>query len=330
MPEHYPARRAATHRRPIGACITRARAGYHPHVLMPPSPTIISTISPRVDCRGVHRVGADRSSADRPGDDRPGVDRVLIVLPARDEAGRVADAIEAIGDAALAVRPSVAVVVMVVDHSSSDDTRVIARESLAALSERGVITRMVSATRGGVGTARHLGIVAMTGHWRRPQRAWVLSTDADSRVRPDWIVRYVRHGEAGAQAVAGVVDLLDEVESGDFRARWRVDYGGTVRSDGTHPHAHAANLGVRLDAYRRAGGFRDVGPADDRDLWRRLRAIGIDPVADGSIVVDTSGRRTGRVPAGFATALSTLYPIAHDPPAASGVAAGTGGTDPAT
>mgnify|MGYP003135085608 CR=1 FL=1 len=254
----------------------------------------------------------------------PGVDRVGIVLPARDEAERVADAIVAIGEAARVVRAHVAVVVTVVDHGSTDRTGAIARSALADLSELGITTRLMFATRGGVGTARHVGITGMTGHWRRPDRAWVLSTDADSRVRPDWIVRYIRHAEAGALAVAGVVDLFDDGESSDFRSRWRTDYGSSLFADGTHPHAHAANLGVRLDAYRGSGGFRDVGPADDRDLWRRLRAGGVEPVADSSIVVDTSGRRTGRVPAGFATALSTLYPLERDP-VDLGFAAGAAG-----
>jgi glycosyltransferase involved in cell wall biosynthesis len=212
---------------------------------------------------------------------------------------------------------------MVVDHGSTDGTSAIARRALAELSEYGVTTRMLAESRGGVGTARHIGIVAMTEHWRRAERAWVLSTDADSRVRPDWIMRFVHHAELGARAVAGVVDLFDEGESSDFRDRWRDDYGSTMRPDGTHPHAHAANLGLRLDVYRCSGGFRDVGPADDRDLWQRLRARGVEPIADSSIVVDTSGRRTGRVPAGFATALSTLYPIDRDGPV--GFAAGAAG-----
>ena len=200
----------------------------------------------------------------------------------------------------------------VVDHGSTDGTRAEANRALAHLGQQGVHIRLVSATRGGVGTARHIGIRALTDHWTDPEGSWVLSTDADSRVRPDWIARYLDHAAAGAIAVAGIVDLLDDAESGGFRGRWRSDYGSTIRSDGRHPHAHAANLGVRLDAYRSVGGFRDVGPADDRDLWRRLRRRGIEPVADASIVVDTSGRRAGRVPTGFAHALSTLYPAEQD------------------
>jgi hypothetical protein len=284
MHEDYPAFGPVTHRETSQVRrIIRAPTGYQPDVLMPASPTVA-----------------------------PGIDRVGIVLPARDEAGRVVDAIIAIGEAARAVLPEITVVVMVVDHGSTDGTGAIASGALAELSEIGVTTRLMSATRGGVGTARHVGIVAMTEHWRRPERAWVLSTDADSRVRPDWIVRYVRHAEAGALAVAGVVDLFDDGESSDFRDRWRSDYGASMCSDGTHPHAHAANLGVRLDAYRCSGGFRDVGPADDRDLWQRLCVGGVEPVADSTIVVDTSGRRTGRVPSGFAAALSTLYPLDRD------------------
>lgn len=242
----------------------------------------------------------------------PTIRRVGIVLPARDEADRVADAVVAIGEAAAAVVHRVDVSVMVVDHGSADATRVEAARALDVIRQRGARTGLISATRGGVGTARHIGISALTDGWEDPAGTWVLSTDADSRVRPDWIRRYLRHAEAGAMAVAGIVDLFDDGEADDFRDRWRCDYGSTLMADGRHPHAHAANLGVRLDAYRSVGGFRDVGPADDRDLWSRLRRSGVEPVADASIVVDTSGRRAGRVPTGFAHALATLYPADRD------------------
>ncbi|MEZ5258239.1 MAG: hypothetical protein R2705_15435 [Ilumatobacteraceae bacterium] len=142
----------------------------------------------------------------------------------------------------------------------------------------------------------------------RSERWWLLSTDADSMVPCDWIARYLAHARRGALAVAGVVDVVDDEETGSFVERWRADYGATLRPDGRHPHVHAANLGVRFDAYTAVDGFRPVPRAEDIDLWRRLRALGIEPVADASIVVATSGRRSGRVGEGFAHALALAYP----------------------
>jgi hypothetical protein len=123
-------------------------------------------------------------------------------------------------------------------------------------------------------------------------------------------VRHLAHADRGVLAVAGVVDLLDDDDdSADFTARWRRDYGQTIADDGRHPHAHATNLGVRLDVYRAVGGYRQTTGAEDTDLWRRLRLAGVQPLADASIVVATSGRRTGRVADGFAHALATQYPV---------------------
>lgn len=256
--------------------------------------------------------------------------RVGVVLPARNEADRIADAIGAIGDAAAAVMGQVEVSVLIVDHGSSDGTAAEAERSLTRVSDHGVDTELLFVTGGGVGTARHVGIRTLTDGWDEPERSWVLSTDADSCVRADWIVRYLRHADDGAIAVAGIVDLFDDGEADGFRHRWQRDYGSTITRDGRHPHAHATNLGIRLDAYRSVGGFRDVGPADDRDLWSRLRRRGIEPVADAAIVVDTSGRRAGRVPTGFAHALATLYPADRDRFDRHPLAAGAAGAAVAT
>lgn len=237
------------------------------------------------------------------------------MLPARNEADRIGASIAAIVTASRLV-PGHAVALTVVDHESSDGTADEARRAFARHRAGNVATQLVNAVGGGVGSARHVGVVAATGSWRQADRAWVLSTDADSRVRPDWIVRHLGHAEAGAIAVAGVVDLLPDADSNAFRDRWRAEYGATIDADGGHPHAHAANLGIRLDAYRRVGGFADAPGADDTDLWRRLGAAGLVPVADAGIVVDTSGRRVGRVRTGFAYALATLFPVdrgAHAP-----------------
>jgi hypothetical protein len=37
--------------------------------------------------------------------------------------------------------------------------------------------------------------------------------------------------------------------------------------DGTHPHVHGANLGIRADAYSDAGGWNDLTVAEDHCLW---------------------------------------------------------------
>jgi hypothetical protein len=69
-------------------------------------------------------------------------------------------------------------------------------------------------------------------------------------------------------------------------------------------HVHGANLGVRADVYRRAGGLRDLRTAEDHDLWRRLIQLSARTVSTSRIEVVTSSRRVGRAPHGFADSLA--------------------------
>jgi hypothetical protein len=104
-------------------------------------------------------------------------------------------------------------------------------------------------------------------------------------------------------AVAGTVSVDSFREHGPqvverFRATYRID------PDGSHPHIHGANLGVRADAYVRAGGWSNHETAEDHDLWGRLLKTGAVTQSTNSIEVATSGRRVGRAPHGFAEALA--------------------------
>jgi hypothetical protein len=84
--------------------------------------------------------------------------------------------------------------------------------------------------------------------------------------------------------------------------RFRKSY--RIEADGTHPHVHGANIGVRADAYLRAGGWMNLATAEDHDLWHRLQHQGERRLSDARLWVMTSGRRLGRAPMGFAAALA--------------------------
>lgn len=85
---------------------------------------------------------------------------------------------------------------------------------------------------------------------------------------------------------------------------------------GDHPHVHGANLGVRCDAYLRAGGWREIELSEDHGLWDRMREAGCQLVADRAVRVTTSGRSRSRCPGGFADALNKLAGIEFMTPAA--------------
>jgi hypothetical protein len=78
-----------------------------------------------------------------------------------------------------------------------------------------------------------------------------------------------------------------------------------IHADGTHPHVHGANMGVRADASLKAGGWLALETAEDHDLWHRLRHSGHCALSAAKLQVTTSGRKTGRAPHGFAEALAT-------------------------
>ena len=102
---------------------------------------------------------------------------------------------------------------------------------------------------------------------------WLLSTDADTVVPDDWFTIILDVAEAGAEAVAGIVELTRDDDWSPFvEASFSVDYQlGTH----THRHVHAANLAVRRDAFERgSGGFAPLRCGEDHHLWRALHAAG--------------------------------------------------------
>jgi hypothetical protein len=109
--------------------------------------------------------------------------------------------------------------------------------------------------------------------------------------------------EQGVEAIAGTVSVDTFIEhKASVAERFRETY--VIHRDGTHPHVHGANLGIRADLYARVGGWTEMGTAEDHDLWRRIALAGGRRISTTSIQVITSGRRVGRAPRGFAEALA--------------------------
>lgn len=221
-------------------------------------------------------------------------DRVVVVVPARDEERDLPACLAGLL-VAVANSPAPARIV-VVDDASLDATATVARTRLAPPHQ------VVEGPGRDVGSARRHGVAVAVGDDVDPRRVWIASTDADTVVPPDWLVRQVRHAAAGTDAVAGVVTLGDAPAA--LVAAFRTRYGH--HTDGTHRHLHAANLGIRLSTLQAAGSWRSAGHAEEHDLWRRLPP-GTRVVADSALVVTTSARLQGRAPIGFAADLARLW-----------------------
>jgi hypothetical protein len=117
---------------------------------------------------------------------------------------------------------------------------------------------------------------------------WYATTDAESRVGPDWLLRQVR---AGADMVLGVVHVAQGRHQPPVVA---ARYLSTYPSNGPcHGHVHGANLGCRR---RRVPWvrFRGVGKRRGLELVERFQRAGYVICRDARLLVATSDRHTAR------------------------------------
>ena len=233
-----------------------------------------------------------------------------VVVPAHDERDTVEACLASILAAARRVRRAEVRVILVAD-GCSDGT---AERGAAALAPNE--GEVLSVRYRSVGAARGHGARHLLRRWSGVprDRVWLLATDADTTVPEDWIAQHLRWASQGDAALAGVVRVAGfEEHPAGTAARFEATY--RLGPDGTHPHVHGANLGVRADAYQAVGGWHDRVTAEDHCLWNRLRAAGYPTRASAASYVITSGRLNGRAPDGFAGALRGLngptYPSEH-------------------
>jgi len=246
-----------------------------------------------------------------------------VVVPAHDEEAELGRCLGALR-VALAHPDLVGIEVRlaVVLDSCSDRSGEIAAAALRGLPG----THIVECAVRSAGAARGVGAAEL--HRRLPARdpsaVWLATTDADTRVPPDWLARQIAVARAGADAVAGVVEIDDwRGQPAGVRRAFVAGYGAGVLGP-VHTHVHGANLGVRADALMRAGGMPAVALAEDHALVDRLVASGAVIARPTSLRVRTSARREGRAAGGFSdrlrvlgtsTELSAGSPVCGDQPA---------------
>lgn len=219
-----------------------------------------------------------------------------VVVPARDEVASVAACVTSIR-AALRATGLPGRIVVVADRCT-DETAPIARRALGGDGD------VLSSSAGRAGAARRAGADHLLATGRPPRLTWLATTDADTTVPPDWLCTHLAEADGGAAAVAGIVVLAADADH-DVAARHAAVY--ELNPDGSHPHVHGANLGMRGDAYIDAGGWSSSLPVgEDHVIWDRLRARRWPVVATSRSWVTTSGRSLGRVEGGFASDLATL------------------------
>jgi glycosyltransferase involved in cell wall biosynthesis len=255
----------------------------------------------------------------------PPVTAVGVVVPARNEQDRIGRCLSSVRRALAEVSDGATTAVAMVLDRCTDATPERVASLVADWPQATVLTVPPSCSpdvtaigragvRGsGVGALRDLGLRAvldrLSGH--PAAGTWLLSTDADTTVPPDWVRAHLQHAADGVHAVAGLADLaaIDHLAVGAlWRYRAIVEHG---LHGLTHHHVYGANLGVRADAYLAVGGFPADGSGEDHGLWQRLAAAGYTLVQPVGIRVRTSARLRGRAEGGLAGLLRALHRDDH-------------------
>lgn len=224
---------------------------------------------------------------------------VHVVVPAKDEQEllpRCLDALEGAVERVRTERPELAVSVTVVLDACTDASEGV------VLGRPGVLREKVAAAC--VGAARAHGLRAVLSRTKAADLAatWIANTDADSVVPDHWLVRHAEAADSGLDLLVGSVEPdPDDLDAGELIAWWARH---TIPEG--HDHVHGANLGFRLDAYLRVGGFEPIPAHEDVRLVQAMRRAGLRWRATTQTQVRTSGRRWGRTEAGFAAYVRAL------------------------
>ena len=225
-------------------------------------------------------------------------DRAVVVIHAHNEAGHLPSSVKAVLTAAARLPLPVTVIVVL---DGCDDG------SAALAGQFGSDVHFVAINACNVGAARAVGFSYARTQSEQgaldDSRIWYATTDADTVVDPDWLLRQTG---AGTDMVLGVVRIAT---SRDFPAAAARRYLAAYRSKtgpNSHRHVHGANMGFRADSYWQVGGFAALASGEDVELVARFESAGLQIARDAQLSVLTSRRRVGRAPGGFAAHLRSL------------------------
>ena len=222
----------------------------------------------------------------------------LIIIPARNEADRIGRCLRVLSDQGADI--------LVVANNCSDATVRLAAQTGAAVIDCTVLD-------GGVGAARRLG--AAEGLRWMPDARWLMTSDADCVVAPDWVAANRRYLDDGAAAVCGLVHPIPEehaalppallrraaLEDRFLALKARLEAHLTGHSG--HEQTPGASLAFKPMAYAAVGGFDPMPTHEDRAIILRMKARGLPVIHAREVTVWASCRLEGRAPGGMAAAL---------------------------
>lgn len=234
---------------------------------------------------------------------------IVVAIPVRDEAERIAACLMALG-----CQTHLPTAVVLLLNNCTDMTEMIAK-GIHLPFRIDIQTVALSAPNANAGTARRLAVdraVILAG-----RDGIVLTTDADAIVPPEWIALNLRALSVGADAVCGQAVIHPEeaalipahLHEDDARECLYINLLDAIADALSpdpadpaprHTEASGASLAVTVSALLRAGGVPHVSSGEDRALIKSLQRIDARIRHDPTICVTVSGRMTGRASGGMA------------------------------
>lgn len=176
-----------------------------------------------------------------------GIERISVIIPARDEAGRIATTVETV--LAEAERIGGDAEVIVVDDGSTDDTGDVARRAGAR------VIRLDGV--GNPGAARNRGAASSSAET-------LVFLDADCVPAPGWLSALASAHAAGERCVGGALAMPPGLP---ITARWDYYFSSyhmhPGRAGGLVANLTPANLSVRKTVFESTHGFNETHPVAD-------------------------------------------------------------------
>jgi glycosyltransferase involved in cell wall biosynthesis len=241
--------------------------------------------------------------------------QAIVVVPARDEAQRIAACLQALGAQRDMSAGSYEVIVIL--DGCRDHTLQVIQRTVQPL-EHPAVHAVALQRPHGVGRARRIGMDLACRRLLQLDReaALIASTDADTTVAPDWLSAQLALTRAGAVAIGGLIELdpaerlalAPDALSVRERSVTRRLSDAVEQTAGLaaveHAHFSGASLALTVGAYQRCGGLPVRAALEDEALAQALTRHGIAIHRSSSVRVRTSARTYGRAPRGLAQDLT--------------------------